>query len=203
MQILFIFTLLLFIGVGVYKYFDQPRQYASEDDGGWKTFSKVSLKDIKSYPTTGEEKKEMKISDDVGHEEKAPSARDIASINHSDSSQSDSRPWKGVGPRPLNSEIDNEFNPLWKDKLGKNLLRFLRPKTKTIVKRESSAIIKHKGKNLLVEHVMVKLKSPEGRHYGYNAYVDSASGQVLHTWNRTIHEQLGRKSLRFSPHTKN
>ena len=109
------------------------------------------------------------------------------------------RAWKGIGPRPLSSEIDNEYNPLWKEELGKNLLRFLRPKTKSIVRREGSALIKHKGKNLLVEHVLVKLKSPEGRHFGYNAYVDSHSGKVVKTWNRTIHEQYSRSALRLSP----
>ncbi len=204
LQILFTITLVLFLGVGVYKYRHQPTQFGqNKDDGHWKTFNKVSLKKIQSYPTTHEEKKDMKVDTPHPQGDKAntDSQRAIASSPQKLPGIKD-RPWKGVGPRPRSSEIDNEYNPQWKDQLGSNLLRFLRPKTKTIVKRESSALIKHKGKNLMVEHVVVKLKTPEGRHYGYNAYVDSSNGKVLHTWNRTIHEQFGRKHLRLSPSLK-
>lgn len=201
LHILFSISLIILMGVGIYRYqYNNSAQRKQPEASGWKTFKKVSLKDIRGYPTTPDEKKDMQV-DDKGHEadhhsrgnSRLMASMAIPDINH--------RPWKGAGPRPLSSEIDNDYNPQWKEELGKNLLRFLRPNTKTIVKRESSALIKHKGRNLLVEHVLVKLKSPEGRHYGYNAYVDSSSGKIIHTWNRTIHEQFAKNALqlRVSP----
>ncbi len=181
----------LFLAIGAYKLWpnlERKDMTQQEEHSDWKTYNKVSQKQIKSYPTTQEEKKDMKVDD----------GRDIASVSTPVPDNHD-RAWRGMGPRPLSSEIDNNYNPLWKEELGKNLLRFLRPNTKTLIKREGSALIKHKGKNLMVEHVMVKLKSPEGRHYGYNAYVDSANGTVVTTWNRTIHEQFNRSALKLRP----
>lgn len=195
-HILFATSLLIFIGVGIYRYqMNNQLSKQNSDDSKWKTFQKVSLKNIKSYPTTTAEKRDMKVDDSLKPLPEK-STRSIASISTPDSKH---RPWKGMGPRPLSSEIDNDYNPQWKEELGKNLLRFLRPNTKTIVKRQSSALIKYKGRNLMVEEVLVKLKSPEGRHYGYNAYVDSSNGKVIHTWNRTIHEQFAKNTLRLTP----
>jgi len=187
---------IVFFAVSLFTYinFDRSSKTTqSEDMSSWKTYNKVSQDKIESYPTTHKEKNEMKVDSSKKNDRKVASKTPmpIPSLNH--------RAWRGIGPRPLSSEIDNEYNPLWKEELGKNLLRFLRPKTKSIVRREGSALIKHKGKNLLVEHVLVKLKSPEGRHFGYNAYVDSQSGKVVKTWNRTIHEQYNRSALRLSP----
>ncbi len=189
-------TTVVFLAISIFTYikFDQSdKTTQSEDTNNWKTYNKVSQDKIESYPTTHKEKDEMKVESTKKNDRKTASKTSMPtpSLKH--------RAWRGIGPRPLSSEVDNEYNPLWKEELGKNLLRFLRPKTKSIVRREGSALIKHKGKNLLVEHVLVKLKSPEGRHFGYNAYVDSQSGKVVKTWNRTIHEQYSRSALRLSP----
>ena len=187
----------LFLAMGIYTFVNDQRDghnaQKESENNDWKTYSKVSQKQIKSYTTTPEEKKDMKVDD----------GRDIASISIKNNTEptptEKERSWKGVGPRPLSAEIDNDYNPMWKEELGKNLLRFLRPKTKTIIKREGSALIKHKGKNIMVEHVVVKLKSPEGRHYGYSAYVNSSNGKVVTTWNKTIHEQFSRSALKLKP----
>lgn len=195
LQILFGASLIILLGIGIYRYQNNSEGLREDfEDSKWRTFKKVSLKDIKSYPTTKNEKKDMQVDDrkDIAnHHSRVPAAVSIADVKH--------RSWKGVGPRPLSAEIDNDYNPLWKEELGKNLLRFLRPNTKTIVKREASALLKYKGQNLMVEQILVKIKSPEGRHYGYSAYADSSNGKILYTWNRTIHEQFARGALRLSP----
>lgn len=196
LKIILFSSTILFLAIGIFtyiKYNKNEHTVQSQGMNHWKTYNKVSQNKIESYPTTKKEKDEMKVVSAKKND------RDLASQSQTPTPSLKHRSWKGIGPRPLSSEIDNEYNPLWKEELGKNLLRFLRPKTKSIVRREGSALIKHKGKNLLVEHVLVKLKSPEGRHFGYNAYVDSHSGKVLKTWNRTIHEQYSRSALRLSP----
>jgi len=197
LKILFSTTLVILLASAFYRYQSNHKTLNNSlRNSDWKTFNKVSLKDISSYPTTSAEKKDMNVDDkSIAKGEKQKTKRSMASTGVPDLKQ---RSWQGTGPRPLSSEIDNNYNPRWKEELGKNLLRFLRPNTKTIVKRETSALIKHKGQNLMVEHVLVKLKSPEGRHYGYNAYVDSSNGKIIHTWNRTIHEQFVRQALRLN-----
>jgi len=198
LQILFGISLIILLGIGTYRYQSNHETLKkSSNNSEWKTFKKVSLKDISSYPTTKAEKKDMQVDDKKHFKDNhsRDNSRSVASTAIADSKQ---RPWKGTGARPLSSQIDNDYNPQWKEKLGRNLLRFLRPNTKTIIKREASALIKDKGHNLMVEHVLVKLKSPEGRHYGYNAYVDSSNGKIIYTWNRTVHEQFAKQTLHLS-----
>jgi hypothetical protein len=205
LKLIFLCTCLLFLGIGAFSYlrWQGNREMAMnhrEAENKWKTFNKVSNKEIKSYPTTEKERKDFKLDeDDHSHDSHQSKKRSVASQKTTPEKDPNLRPWKGIGARPLSSEIDNEYNPEWKEELGKNLLRFLRPKTLSVIKRENSALIKHKGKYLMVEHVAIKLQSPEGQHYGYNAYVDSASGKIIRTWNRTIHEKFSRSALRLSP----
>jgi len=186
------FCTAILISFGIYKLIEFQKGPGSSEAQQWRTFNKVTPQKIESYPTTPEEVEEMHVAQKENpNKKRAPASQKV-------NPEIEDRPWRGTGPRPLNAEIENKYNPLWKDELGKNLLRFLRPKTKSIIKQIGSALIQHQGKYIQVEQVSIKLKSPEGRHFGYNAYVDSATGKVLKTWNRSIHEPLKGKSLKLS-----
>ena len=193
-KILFGVSILILGAALFYKFISSEPQMSSsqKQESKWQTYSKISTDQVESYPSTEKEKKEMKIEDENhSKEDDRPDGRNIASQKPME------RAWKGRGPSPLTTQIDNEVSEQWKERLGKELMRFMRPQTKSFIRREKSAIIKHKGKYLNVEMVSIKLKSPEGRHFGYNAYVNSETGKVIQTWNRTIHEDLSKNPLRL------
>lgn len=90
-------------------------------------------------------------------------------------------------------------NPDWKDLLSEKALRFQKEDTKLFVKRENS-FIKIKGKTArYIEKVVLTYDLGEGNQNSFRAFVDSESGEILSTWDRTIHEQVKKKPLLLSP----
>ena len=178
--------------VAIICYFAYQKSKSTEQ---WQTFNKVNHDLIQSYPTTKKEQKKYKLPVPSPQAKK----RMPASL----------KPTKEASKRavvnPMGKKIDpkkkpiNEVNKEWKEKLGQNLLRFLRPETLVFVKKQKSVTLVEDNLLRNAEVVIIQLKSPEGRRYSYNAYVDSETGKVLQTWNRTIHEFYGKKQKKLAP----
>jgi hypothetical protein len=81
----------------------------------------------------------------------------------------------------------------WQGKALENLLKFQRPSTKVILAPTEQLILVVKGEGRYVEEVNVSYLFEDGHRTGFNALIDSQSGQVLNTWGQIIHEQRKKK----------
>ncbi len=164
------------------------------DPEQWQTYNKVNGGKVKSYPTTAKEIEKYQLPNLKGEKKaRSPASSPIVKSK------------KRTVINPANKKItpnmlaSNKVTREWKEKLGQNLLRFLRPETLLFLKKEQSISIVERGQIRHAEVVLIQLKDAEGRRFSYNAYVDSESGQVLQTWNRTIHESYEKKPMKLTP----
>ena len=86
----------------------------------------------------------------------------------------------------------NHIDPKWEKKLKKDLLRFHKENTTVSIKKEKEIVKVKNGKALLLEQVVVKYNI-EGRETSYRALVNPENGDVVQTWDRTIHEDYRKK----------
>lgn len=89
--------------------------------------------------------------------------------------------------------MHNAVNPEWKEHLGRSLIILQDPDTKVLVVEETPVIDVHNGKGRYMEEVIITYLKKNGDRSSYRALVDSSSGEVLETWDRTIQEQLFKK----------
>lgn len=161
----------------------------------WKTFVKNPDAVIDSHHTTTEEFKAAKIP----VPNVAPKGgRSIASIN----------PYKGFMVRnnriltgdtapkyeDENTELTmlNSINPEWKDIMGNDLMRFQPADTKLMVKEEVPVIKIIEGHGRYLEQVTVTYLQKNGNRSSFKALVDSETGSLVETWDRTVQEQIRR-----------
>jgi len=96
--------------------------------------------------------------------------------------------------------ITNAINPKWIDTTYSNLRAQLNLGTTkqfkvSITELKSVVFVKH-GIGKYAEHVMVSIKKDGGRARTYEALVDSQTGSILQTWNKTRAEK--RESIQVS-----
>ena len=199
-------TTLIFIGSLLYFFVISGGNQSSEKSGdSWVTFKKTSPKKIDSYPTTPKEKEEARINHldqskaQIMSQRKPASKKPIS--GKSEEISLPGRVWSLYSNQSLPDKISflNEPRKDWKEIMGQDIMRFLRPETKIFVKKEKSLTLLKRNGGLHVEQVYVKMISPEGRQYGYQAFVDSETGKVIKTWNQTIHEPMGKEPPKFRP----
>lgn len=92
-------------------------------------------------------------------------------------------------PKPL--VFINHFNPEWKDMLGEYLLKFQEVDTKVFIQRQRGLIKLEESGARLVEEVLVNYLRPQGGQSSFKALIDSQSGEIIQTWNKTVHEDVG------------
>lgn len=90
-------------------------------------------------------------------------------------------------------QMHNAVNPEWKDNLGKSLILGQSEDTKVLVVEQTPVIEVRDGKGRYMEEVIITYLKKNGNRSSYRAMVDSSSGQVLETWDRTINEKLMKK----------
>lgn len=97
---------------------------------------------------------------------------------------------KVVGSSSKKYTLVNKINKDWKKLATKKLAFTWGHKIGRIIEIDSikpAIYVKHGiGKN--VEHVRISLTDENGKHSGYEAYIDSESGSIIQTWNRTRYE---------------
>ena len=163
----------------------------------WKTFVKKDDRLIDSHGTTHEEFKAAKIPmpDPVAPKK----GRTIASIN----------PYKGFmvrNNRILTGEVNQKFedentelrmvnsiNPDWKEIMGHELMRFQPANTKLMVKEEVPVIKIIEGQGRYLEQVTITYLQKDGNRSSFKALVDSDTGSVVETWDRTVHEKIRKQ----------
>lgn len=198
----FAFTFILFAASLIYFLRGNPSP-SNGRHAPWVTFKKTTPKKIDSYPSTPQEKAEAKIdSDDSQNEQpQAQDQRSPASVKKQAPTSLKDRKWILHANQKLPNKITfkNEPKKNWKELMGQDVMRFLRPETKLLVKKEKSLTLLERDGGLHVEQVYIKMISPEGKHFSYHAFVDSETGKIIKTWNRTIHEPMGKETPKIRP----
>jgi hypothetical protein len=84
----------------------------------------------------------------------------------------------------------------------KGLKRFS-PKGTVVIFEKKASLLKitttenrHQGR--FIEQVIITTKHPQGRTYSFSANVDSETGHIIQTWDKTIHDWPPQRDF-FSP----
>lgn len=168
----------------------------AEKSSAWKTFVRKSATETSAYQTTKEEFAAAKIVLPTEGNERSPAAI---------SPSADTRGFLMRGGRILTGEthskyedenlplkMSNQINPKWKEEMGNYLIKFQQDNTKLIVKEELSLIKITEGEGRYFEQVVLTYLKKNGDSNSFRAMVDSETGAVVETWDRTINERLGR-----------
>jgi len=195
---LFLFSSLIAMGIAYYSK-KAPSSLANKP--GWNTFEKKSATHIAAYPSTGKELQQARI----------PTPKRGIAQERNDSSNGPALPkdhaYQIRENRLLIGDIDrnnyqnentelvmlNKINPDWKTILGNDLLRFQEEDTKVMIKEEFPVIKVQNGKGLYLEQVIVTYVFKNGNFSSFHALVDSDTGFVTETWDRTVHEKVKAK----------
>lgn len=193
---LFIFSITVAFGITIYT---KKHNYSVASQAPeWKTFIKKGGNEVASHPTTKNEFQEAKITNVKHSAERSPSS--VKPVN----------PFKGFMVRKnriLTGEIDqkyeddntelimtNNFNPAWKEIMGNDLMRFQAEDTKLLVKEELPVIQIIDGKGRYLEQVIISYLTNDGGRSSFKALVDSDTGTIVETWDRTIGEKRSKNS---------
>ncbi len=104
---------------------------------------------------------------------------------------------KIIGRKDLPFNVVNKIDKKWKDKAVSNLSRvWISDKEIEIEHKESAVFIKN-GVAKNVEHVLVSLVHNDGNPSSFEAYIDSQTGKIIRSWNKTRYES--RKPLKVDP----
>lgn len=168
--------------------------FLEQDNQKWKTFVKKPQREVASYETTDEELEKARLKKIV----KGPSRSPDSIIPVKELNFRGNRAIVG----DFNAEFEDPNRPIpmsnkvssdWKEKLGLDLMRFQPEETKVLVKNEMSLIKIAEGKGRYFEQVIVTFLMKDGEQSSFRALVDSETGVVEATWDRTIHERYGKQ----------
>jgi hypothetical protein len=153
-----------------------------------------------SYPTTILEMSLTQIS-----EKRSPASNPISNglvkINGRDLS--------GDGADEIKSEqqfldlkdnyyFENEVSDTWEKNFANNQLRFQEADTRLMIKKDASVLQIKRNRVRYLEIITVNVIKNMKFSNSFNAMVDSQSGQLLNTWNMTVHENNNEmKRLKF------
>ena len=100
-------------------------------------------------------------------------------------------------------EMMNKINPNWKHILSSELLRFQKDDTKLMIKEEFSIIQVQEGKGHYTEQIIVTYVLKNGTVSSFRALVDSETGAIVETWDKTIHENFKRERTKLTLPSEN
>jgi hypothetical protein len=103
----------------------------------------------------------------------------------------------------VNLPMVNKLNPEWKEALGNELLRFQKNDTKIIIKDELQLIKIKEDKGQYMEQVVITYFLKNGDQNSFHALINSETGNIVDTWDRTIHERYRRRPARLEPSSTN
>jgi hypothetical protein len=198
----FLFILSITFAFGITLYIKkQNYTVGSTKNPEWKTFVKKGTNQIASHITTSTELEKANLADPTKQSHRNPSSVKA-------------NPYKGFmvrNNRILMGDIDikyedeatelemtNSLNPDWKKIMGNDLMRFQDEDTKLLVKEELPVIKIQDGKGTYLEQVIITYLSKDGERNSFKALVDSDTGAVVETWDRTIQEKIYKRSNRMA-----
>ena len=99
-------------------------------------------------------------------------------------------------------KFSNTKNEDWEIELKNRLLDSLDDKPELTIKKERSLIKILKDKARYIEQAQIIIDHEDGRQDSFRALIDSESGKIIRSWDRTIHENFIKKPRKFSPSGK-
>jgi hypothetical protein len=97
----------------------------------------------------------------------------------------------------------NKINHNWKELLGHELLRFQNDDTKVLIKEEFSIIQIKNGKGKYTEQIIITYIMKDGTTSSYRALVDSETGAIYETWDKSIYERYKNNKIKIPIPTEN
>lgn len=91
--------------------------------------------------------------------------------------------------------ISNSISKDWKELAVKKLQNMIHDKTQLEIREVKPVIFVKHNIGKYAEHVKVILKKESGLTSSYDAYIDTQSGNIIRTWNRTKFEIKPKVSL--------
>jgi hypothetical protein len=169
----------------------------------WKTFTKNANLEIRGHKTTKEELEVARVpdqrkndSDEISNLENTRKIASEKTIKDPHFLIREERVLIGdiqkrnYQDEDVPLEMENKINPNWKDILGNELLRFQNNDSKVMIKEEFSIIRIQEDKGQYVEQVIVTYILKNGRINSYRALIDSETGSIIETWDKSVHENL-------------
>ncbi len=96
--------------------------------------------------------------------------------------------------KPETITAPNTPSPTWEKELNKTLVLMGGETIKNVaIKKIASVIWMRNEGGMNAESVIITLTNKEGAQSTFRALIDSASGRILETWDRTIFEPVGHR----------
>lgn len=209
---LFIFSTVIALSIAIYSK-RSPEILVKNSGPAWKTFVKNADLEVSTYKTTQKELEAARV---------ALPKREIAQADKEEAPKNQDTPPKDnhflmrenrvlIGDIQKNNyqdpdvelEMLNKINPDWKDILGHELLRFQDEDTKVLIKEEFPIIQIKNGKGFYSEQVIITYVLKDGSVNSFRALIDSDTGSITDTWDRTIHERFKKEGAGLSLPTEN
>lgn len=179
------------------------------EDDQWTTYSKVDSK-IVQRPTTEKElekvgglkKKPLKQQAD---QKKLAQKRVPAALAPKKPKFKKFQGRKVIGDLSHYEELGstlkfrNEVDEDWKNKLSEKLLKHRAREAKLVIKGKDSVIRIRNGMARYLEVVQISFLFQGDESSSYSAYVDSSTGEVIQTWDRTIQDRVRKRPIRLVP----
>lgn len=208
---LFILSVLTAI---VISYYNKKTAFTYGDpinkNQAWKTFEIKKNQQIDAHNSTSKELAQARISNikreiSQQKDQTSPSVQSSKTENVGDNKNINflyredrvligGNEIKNYQDEKLGLEMINTPNKNWKEFLGNELIRFQNEETKVMIKKEHSIIKIQNTKGQYLEQVMITYLLKNGRFNSFRALIDSETGSVLETWDKTIHENSGNNN---------
>lgn len=190
----FIFSFLIAVGITIYSKNRQIVPMENSSKNTWRTFSKNHLNEVYGHQTTTAEYKAANIPDPVLKKE---NDRKPSSVAPSPYLSRYNRKLMGningkYSDTDTELEMINVVSREWKEQMGIDLMRFQSEKTKIMVREDASLIKIENEKGRYVEQVTITFLMEGGITNSFKALVDSGSGRILETWDKSIHEKISQ-----------
>ncbi len=196
---LFFFSVLVALGITLYTKHDSDHWNQAQSPK-WNTFVKKSGRQVASYESTEEELTKAKLSKPSNKQHRSPAsigAERFYAFRENRVLQGDVEQ-KYIDPKtPL--PMINKVSKNWREKMGKDLMRFQNEETKVMVQDEFSVIRIVEGQGQYMQQVAITYLLPTGERNSFRALIDSESGMILETWDKSIGEKTAKQKekIRF------
>ncbi|MDD4975065.1 MAG: hypothetical protein PHY93_11975 [Bacteriovorax sp.] len=214
---LFIFSTFVAISIAIYSK-NLPLGLANKSNATWKTFVKNSNLEISGHKTTKKELEAARVpspkreiaqesnqnaNDERNFEQQAKILKDNHFLLREERVLIGDIQKRNYQDEEVPLELLNKINPNWKEILGHELLRFQNDDTKLMIKEEFSIIQIQNGKGRYVEQVIATYILKDGTIDSYRALIDSETGSVIETWDKTIYENYKKVKANLSLPSEN
>jgi hypothetical protein len=154
---------------------------------GWKKYSKVNNKITSSIVIKKDLEKEKLV------QKRAPSSISKRKLPMRNGRFLDGINAKSFTDMTISLKYKNKVDPNWQEKLGHGLTQIHKEGTEVLILKERPVLYIKKGVAEYREQVSINFKLADGGKSSYRAMVDSSTGRIIYTYDRTKMEYFRNK----------